>query len=181
MISYTFTEIFNSLLSALVFGSVFSLFCSICRLARLYFGMLLSALYGSVVYDGKLFSRPDLNRFERRHRESRLISEISAFFSVVLFFWGIILISYLTLDGDVRIYLVIFAFLAFLISERLFSRFFIKILCFGFELILFSFTVILRIIILPFKIIFSFLSKIVRKNSILTKITPFTTLDKQSK
>ena len=181
MINYTFTKIFHSLISALIYGGIFPFFCTMCRITRLYFGMIISAIYDAFFCRGRFFSKPDLYKFNKQRRSSRFLSELSAFFLVVLFFIGIIFLSYLTLDGDIRVYLVIIAFFAFLLSEKLLSRFLIKILCVGFEMFLYVFTVILRIIILPFKIILSFLSKILHKTSILTKITPFTTLDNRTR
>lgn len=102
MIYFTADEIGRSLLIALAYG-VF--FCLIISLFDVIYGTIKDLFYSLkqiIVYE-KITS--EVNFVELKIKKEG--SAAGVFVSVVLFFIGYILISYMTLDGCVRIYMLI--------------------------------------------------------------------------
>ena len=180
MNTFSIQETYCSILSAAVYGCFFSFFCTTCYLLIEYAKMLIFALKCSFIYDGSLFTRLEKNDDNKKTR-SGLETEIFAAIKTVIFFLGLLLVSYVSLDGDVRIYVVSVAVCAFYLSNKLLVRFFTRVLIFLFDKIMYALTVFLRIILLPFKLIFVFAYKKLHKSRLLLIKPRISTLDNNKK
>ena len=129
MIAFEFSEIANSALSALVYGAIFAILSQ-------FTASLLSALKGVLVflprafiYDGaaiiKLLAVKEI--FEERIKvRNKIIDEIIVFMKVLVFGIGLILLSYIYLDGSIRLYMLFISVLSYFVSYRFINPFFQK-------------------------------------------------------
>ena len=118
MMGFSASEILNSILYAIGFGLIFSAVYTVL--------ILLSGVVGSIPKVGKeiiifkkVFPLPDFKsciNFKKVSLPLRLLS-------VFLFTVGFILISYLSLDGVIRIYMLFFAFATFYLLNFAFFDF----------------------------------------------------------
>ena len=118
MIYFSFQEILFSVVASLIYGLGFGS----CYHLLSVFGRMLKALLSlpreALFYRGSIFC------VERRKGEARgflsdLSGNIKVFFFTVLFVVGYILLSYLTLDGELRLYTLALSALGFLSSVLL--------------------------------------------------------------
>lgn len=146
MISFSLGEILGSVIYALAYGVVFSVAFSLCRLIRGILFALPEITIESIKYK-KIFPLPNF----KQYIDPKIIGPLFGFVWIIIFTLGFILISYFSLDGVIRIYMLLIAFASFYLSNFLFCDILNKILLFILNLILQLFCLILRVIILPFK------------------------------
>lgn len=146
MIAYTRYEIIKSMLDASILGICMCIFSTIIELFEELVPIIKSVAIGLVKYD-KLISTIKIE-----HRMQRSKSSIRHFFSIIVFSIIFMLLSYYSLDGQIRLYMMIILFASFYVSKITFLSFFKKILV-NFLDMFFSITCIfLRIVLLPLKI-----------------------------
>ena len=144
MIYFSLSEILLSVISASVYGAIFAFFAVF---ARFTVDSCRSFLPTVVMSSQKKCSLRSLLFHERVEPKSRTRGaggEVAVFFEVTLFFIGIILVSYYSLDGAVRIYTVALAVASFFISRRLLDISVFKLLSTAFTFFFFSVGFILR-------------------------------------
>ncbi len=148
MIGFNIGEIFNSVIYAFAFGVIFSVAFSLCRLVR---GMLASILdvTSEFIKFSKIFPLPNFKKFINPKKNGAVFS----FLSIIFFTLGFILISYLSLDGTIRIYMLIVSFASFYLSNFTFCEILSKILLCILNLFLKFLCLIFRIIASPIKMI----------------------------
>lgn len=180
MNTFSIQETYYSILSAAVYGCFFSFLCTICYLLTEYAKMLFFALKCTVIYDGSLFSHLSKSDI-KKEADGGLESEIFAAIKTVIFFLGLLLVSYVSLDGDIRIYVVAVAACTFYLSDKLLVRFFTRALIFLFDKFIYVLTVFLRIILFPLRLIFVFAYKKLHKSRLLLIKPRISTLDNNKK
>ena len=154
MIGYTSSELLLSVLHAAIYGAIFSI---IYQLALLIYGLSLrgaSMLCEMVVYD-KFFS---LSRL-RGKLSLTDFGGIFAFFSLLGYFIGFLLLSYYSLDGQLRLYMLAVSSATFYCFNLSFCVILRNIIIFLLDLILDFLTLAVRIILLPIRILINIFQK----------------------
>lgn len=143
MMSFTMAEILLSILYALIFGVGFSLFAVLMLIVReivLVFGRMMEM---AVDFE-KLLPLPTVKNMKINQAPGRLITVLW----VIFFSLGFCLLSYLSLDGEIRLYMLILAFASFYLSKFVFFNIFSRLFVFLFGLLFSFLSIILRVIIL---------------------------------
>ena len=118
MTFYTLYEILASTLHAAIYGASFALLIVFANVILKEFARLIAVPREIFCYSGKIFERPNPTFKLKRGGKARRISKgIFVFLSVFLFTLGFILLSYYSLDGSIRLYM-----LAISISVMLFAK-----------------------------------------------------------
>ena len=110
MTFFTTLETVASIFSAAIFGAIFAILDTILKILSLEFNHILK-IKKHVFCAANFFSIPKRDVLENPERKERnkFLGEICAFFKVLTFFIGFILLSYYALDGAIRLYLLLFA------------------------------------------------------------------------
>ena len=176
--SFSFSEIINSVFCAIIYGVVYFLF--------FIFSRFLYSRIGHLKYFlSSVFNYSKINEFKRNVAEAFSPYGGVRFFEILLFGIGYILLSYFSLDGCIRVYMALISYFTFyLFKIFLFLRVY-KALNFLFDHLEFPFIFVFRVINLPFiwayrklsQIFANFLVKFIKTKS---RYTP-TVLDKQNK
>ena len=151
MIPFTTFEIMLSVISASVFGAIFAFFDTILKILSLEFNHV-KRIREHVLGSGSFFSLPKRADFHKdKSKESyRYLGEISTFAKVIIFIVGFILLSYYSLDGAVRLYLLLFGIGFFIlfrgISDKTLLRIVDAVFCFLYGI----FVICLRLVCRPF-------------------------------
>ena len=146
MIGFTGEEILYSVLYALVYGAGFAL---IYRFVSLLFRMLKSI--PSICSDA-LFSKDNFkfnNTFDYVKKQN--VGAIYRFLSVIAFALGFILLSYLALDGEIRLYMLILSTASVYLVNLAFSVVFNRLFVFLINALVFAFVFVIRVIFLPLR------------------------------
>lgn len=158
---FSATEIFESVISALVLGSVFGIFCIFVSTLFDFLSSAFLSLRSLFTYE-KIFERPSLLSPEKRERKSS-IEGIITFLTTVVFGLLYILLSYYSLDGAIRVYMLLLfggSYLGvFLPLSRYLKPYFLRAL-FALLILLVYF---IRILIAPFRWFFACLCRISQK------------------
>ena len=151
MIGFANEEILFSVLCAVIYGVIFSF---LYRLTVIAFRVIchLPALAGEIVGFESIFPAPSIKATVATRREGAFF----AFLSTILWFFGLLLLSYRCLDGQIRFYMLVLSSA----SLYIFNSAFCDILN-GFSVLLIDLTVLvistaLRLLILPLKRLFKF-------------------------
>lgn len=139
MIVFTQDEILISVVGAICFGGVFAIISSLILIIRSLLISFPKVIKEIFLFD-KVFPLP-------RMYSAFLPCEgggIFAFFSVFVFAVGYILISYLFLDGVIRLYMLLFAFAAFYLSKITFCDVLKRFFIFIFRMIFMLVSLVLR-------------------------------------
>lgn len=154
MITFSIRELLSSALFAVIFGVGFSAF--VCTLDILIgaASTLPEFLIASVRFD-KVFPPARLSVSAR----NRGGGPIYIFLCILIFALGFSLLSYISLDGEIRIYMLILAFASFYLSKIAFCDFLTKAFLWLFNSVLSLTSVALRCAILPIKLIIKFVKK----------------------
>lgn len=175
---FTAAQLISAVPLAILYGALFYLSVT---LLRSFCSLALSVLFlpKHVFAYTRLKEKPILNA---RKKEGIAISgEISAGLKTVLFAFGFILLSYYTLDGSIRLYMLLFSLFGLLIFRGAVQKLMPVICRLAFAVYYFV-TVLLRLIFLPLKriyvIICNFLGKKIYKNSFIVKKRSVQHLDK---
>ena len=149
MIGYTSSELLLSVLHAMIYGAIFSV---IYQLALLIYGL---SLRGALVVYDKFFSLPRL----RGKLSLTDFGGIFAFFSLLGYFIGFLLLSYYSLDGQLRLYMLAVSSATFYCFNLSFCVILRNIIIFLLDLILAFLTLGVRIILLPIRILINIFQK----------------------
>lgn len=154
MITFSIREIIFSALSAVIFGVVFSAF--VCTLDMLIgvASSLPEFLIASVRFD-KVFPPARLSVSARK----RSVGPIYLFFCILIFALGFSLLSYISLDGEIRIYMLILSFASFYLSKISFCNFLTRAILWLFDGAISLVTLALRCLVLPIKLLIRFVKK----------------------
>ncbi len=146
MMGFSGREILLSVLYAFIFGLGYSLFY---QLILISFETLksLPRLAREILGSEKIFPSPSI----KKEIKDRKFGAVFAFFSVFLFFVGFLLLSYLALDGQLRLYMLIISSASFYIFNSAFFVVLSNAFILLFDCLIFIFSTALRIIILPFR------------------------------
>ena len=161
MMTFTGREILLSALYALIYGGGFSfVYQLLIILVRTVKAM--PSLAVEILNADKIFPSPRVKNAINKGKEGALF----AFFSVVLFFIGFQLLSYLALDGQLRIYMLALSSAAFYITNLAFYTF-LRIICITlFDIIILLLSTAVRVLVLPVKKVASLIKR--RKISKIT-------------
>ncbi len=146
MITFTYKEIADSILYAILYGVSFAVFYSALVLVRSIFYSLPDIVKKTVKFD-KIFPLPNFSHVGKSTKTGKILS----FISPLLFCLGFCVLSYISLDGIIRIYMLILSSASFYLAKIAFYEFFIRIFLLIFRLVLQSFTIIARCLILPIR------------------------------
>ncbi len=159
MIYFTIDEIWRSMLIAVFYGIIYAIIRSCFITIYILCFDLIDSIKQIIVYEKPMekvvFTKNALKKEGR---------PITIFISVVLYFIGYIIASYIALDGNLRIYVLILSSAAFYLSKTLiidkFEYYLSKILRFQLSFL----TVFIRMIIYPLRRIYQKIcSEIVKK------------------
>ena len=118
MMTFSAGEIFSSVVYALIYGIAFAMMLSAIKAIKE--GVSSSFEYlKKVSSNDNIFSLPRLKRVDFIHRTSAVAHALS----ILLFAVGFSLLSYLSLDGQIRLYMLILSFASFYMSKNAFSGF----------------------------------------------------------
>ena len=149
MIYFSPAEILCSLLHAVVFGMGFSffyqLFVAILRTAKSIPGLM-----NEILFAERIFPFPSVKGKFKEGEEGGM----TAFLSVIFFFLGFLLLSYFSLDGRVRIYMLVVSSASLYAFNYAFSVILGAFFCNAFDLILAVASTVIRCVMLPFKLLF---------------------------
>ena len=118
MMTFSAGEIFSSVVNALIYGIAFAMMLSAIKAIK-------EGIYASLEYlknlskNDRIFSLPSLKRVNFIHRTSAVAHALS----ILLFAIGFSLLSYLSLDGQIRLYMLILSFASFYMSKNAFFGF----------------------------------------------------------
>lgn len=155
MITFTYKEIADSILYAILYGVSYAVFYSALVLVRSIFYSLPDIVKKTVKFD-KIFPLPDFSQVGKSTKTGKILS----FISPLLFCLGFCVLSYISLDGIIRIYMLILSSASFYLAKIAFYEFFIRIFLLIFRLVLQSFTIIARCLILPIRQIKKYILRI---------------------
>ena len=143
MMGFDSGEIARSLLWAIIYGAGYSF---VLYLLSMLFGLLGSVRDASIkiIRFEKLFPLPSFSEFKISCHSSWGFTV----FSVFLFATGFSLLSYLSLDGEIRIYMLILSFASFYLSKIAFSVIFSHLFAIAFRFFLVLISLPVRIILL---------------------------------
>lgn len=120
MISFTLQETINSILSALIYGLIFSIVLVLLGCSVRMIGTVLTSLRQAFFYTGRI-STP-LALPQEANRSSSLLRAVYAALRTVAFFLGFLLLSYYALDGCIRIYMLLISLFSCLLFRTMAER-----------------------------------------------------------
>ena len=161
MIDFDLKITLTSILFAVIFGVLYAVLYSVVYLLKSTFGCIPSIIRDIVSFD-KILPLP---RFEYLSTEGRLGGFLTSLL-IILFGLGFSILSYISLDGQIRIYMLFFSFASFYLSKKVFFNIFIRFFFLLLSCFLILFSIILRVIILPIKMIIHYFLRKVKKQSV---------------
>ncbi len=151
MITFSFEEILFSILAALCYGLIFSaglsLFLVIIRVA---FSIPVAA--GEIYRFEKIFPLP---KFKGINTE-RKCGTVTWILAIAAYWLGFCLVSYLALDGEIRLYMLVLSFASLYLSNSAFSVFFTKLFSYLLRIFLIVLFLFFRLLFAPIKVLISF-------------------------
>ena len=151
MMGFSSIEILNSVLFAVIYGAFFAFIYESVRLALLVFKSLPKVCSEILVFE-KIFPTPPITKAVKSAKTGRPFS----FFSVLAFFFGFSVISYISLDGDIRLYMLILSSASFFLFYSTFWDFYRWLILSILDLIFIPLSVFFRCLLIPFKCCFIF-------------------------
>ena len=150
MIGFSEQELIISALYAVIYGILFSFAY---RLFSILIHVIKEAprLCSEVVFANKIFPAVKINSRLGNGKNG----PISAFFSTVLYFIGFLLLSYFCLDGQLRVYMLVISSASLYVFNFAFFVILSRIAIILTDGILFLVSTAVRLVILPFKFIFT--------------------------
>ena len=144
MIAFDLREVAFSILYALIYGVGFALFYSFMILLKTVWKHL-SRVTCDLVKFYKITPLPTFDYILKRQSGGVFLIALS----VLFFGLGFSLLSYVALDGQIRIYMLILCFASFYLSKLAFYEIFVKLLLHLLRVILRAFSMPMRIILFP--------------------------------
>ncbi len=152
MISFSTGEIMISVGYAILWGIVFSAAYALCILLVGLMRSLPKIVRDIFVFD-KILPTPSFASYLSIGKRGAFFS----FASVVIFTVGFNIISYFSLDGVIRIYMLIISSAAFYVSKIVLFDILSKLLLWLISALLMMLCVVFRLLVTPLKWLFSFL------------------------
>lgn len=126
MISFTISEIILSVASATIYGTAFAFFIDFLSSCRAFFRYVLFLPVALFFYKGSIIKsdiRPrDLRESEndkkRPEKINKILSALYRTLVIFAFFLGFVLLTYLTLDGEIRFYMLAACLLSCALAKR---------------------------------------------------------------
>ena len=115
MMTFTTEEMFSSVIFALAYGAIFAIFLSFIVILKQSISLMLDMLKTTLDFE-KIFPLPSFGKMKINHKSNTFISVVSIF----LFAVGFSLLSYLSLDGQIRLYMLVLSFASFYLSKTAF-------------------------------------------------------------
>lgn len=115
MIYFTYTEIILSLIYAVLYGVLFGCSYQLIRSVVPLVKMVLEIPRESLAYGTSIFRKRKRINFEAKTK-NKLVGSVSVFSAIIAFSIGYILLCYYTLDGQLRLYLLVFSFIGIKLS-----------------------------------------------------------------
>ena len=148
MIDFDLRVIIPSIICAVIFGAGFGFFYCIITLVKTTLERIPKVGRDIMIFD-KIFPLPPFEYLSEGQNAGRFITGVS----IILFGVGFSILSYVALDGQIRIYMLLFSSASFFLSKFLFSEICVKLFLLVLKQIIRAFALALRIIILPFKLL----------------------------
>lgn len=154
MTHFTLSEIFSSILSALIFGALLAI--ALIAASVIYRQLFKLKLLPKAIflYDGSLMSAKSAITYTEKakvKKYTKALHEFYAFFRVVLFSSLFLLLSYYALDGAFRIYMLIVSLGALFSVKYLLTHTFVPIAEKVFETVFYGIIILFRILTFPMK------------------------------
>ena len=121
--TFTTEEIFSSVIFALAYGVIFAIFRSVVVALKQSVSLMLDMLKTTLDFE-KIFPLPSFGKMKINHKSNTFISVVSIF----LFAVGFSLVSYLSLDGQIRLYMLVLSFASFYLSKTTFLVIFSRVI-----------------------------------------------------
>ncbi len=144
MIAFTQNEILRSMFNATILGICMCFFSTLINILGQLFPTIGTMLIGSFKYE-KIFS---IEKYDKTNKCTH--SPLYIFLCTIAFAISFMLLSYYSLDGQIRLYMLLQLFASFYISKITFFVFLEQIVSKLFMLLASIITIILRVIFLPF-------------------------------
>ncbi len=112
MMTFSGQEILLSIVFSLAFGGLFAILFSLILILKEMCLLSLDTLKRTVIFD-KIFPLPRL----RKIKKSPKCGVILTVFFIFIFMLGFSLLSYFSLDGELRLYMLVLAFASFYLSK----------------------------------------------------------------
>lgn len=146
MMGFSGREILLSALYAMIYGFTFSLaYEMVIIFSRTL--KFLPNLIREIICAEKVLPSPSIKERIKSAKEGGTF----AFFSVFLFFIGFLLLSYFSLDGQLRLYMMIIASAAFYIFNSAFCVVLRGLFTILFDTLVLAISTVIRILLLPIK------------------------------
>lgn len=152
--TFSIAELLFSVALALLFGICFCAFIIILDILIGAFS-LIPGFFSMIISFDKLLPTPRLINVQTNRQKGPLY----IFLSVLIFALGFSLLSYVSLDGEIRIYMLALAFASFYLSKFAFCDFLTKIFLQLFSAGLSLVALLLGWMILPIKLAVGFVKK----------------------
>ena len=117
---FTTSEIIRSVISATLFGAFYAIFCSSLTALSKYISAIMKSVFAAL-RRGKLPS-PKSPILDWQSKSGGVLSEALVFIRVLFFGLLFILLSYYSLDGDIRLYMFIILLVSVVLFSFLFDR-----------------------------------------------------------
>ena len=144
MINFTREEILFSMLYAAVFGGGFAAFISCFNVISSAMATLPLIIKEIFVFE-KIFSPPRFSEVDVKTKKGVIFT----IFSILLFALGFSVLSYISLDGQIRIYMLILSSAVFYLSKITFLDIFARLILAVFKWILSLLSIVLRVLVYP--------------------------------
>ena len=150
--TFSAEEIFSSVIFALAYGAIFAVIFSLTVVMKESLAVFFNMLKNSLRYD-KIFPLPSYEKVKISNKTGAFISVVSIF----LFAVGFSLLSYLALDGQLRLYMLTLSFASFYLSKIAFFDIFSRVILFAFRISFILIVFIVRLVLWLPKRIFNHL------------------------
>ncbi len=154
MIWYSFAESFGAIVSALIYGGIFSIFCILSKSILLLFRLIFKAGASVLFYKGSPFSVPKIDIKAEEDKTESLRGEFFAAVKVILYSMGLTVLLYYTLDGAFRAFAVLASLISLLLVSRFLSPKLLKVLLAIFKSLLWLSVPIIRLVFYPLRALF---------------------------
>ena len=153
MIAFSIEEIAFSILAALCYGLIFS--AGLSFVLALIGVAFCAPAAGKIYMYEKIFPLPTFKELNI----NRKFGMTTWILSIALYWLGFCLLSYLALDGELRLYMLVLSFASFYLSNFAFSAFFTKLFLYFSRVFLIVLSLVFRMIFAPIKAFCSALKK----------------------
>lgn len=164
MTFYSLYEILASTLHAAIYGLAFALFTVLANATSKELARLIALPREIFCYNGKILEMPNLSFvFKSNGKTQRISKGIFVFLSVFLFTLGFVLLSYYSLDGSIRLYMLAISIIVMICSKPFLYKSIFILIDKLFKSFLVIFVITLRILTIPIVKFLIFIKKIILK------------------